>query len=75
MTPEGLPRTASAKDFERRFVLFLPVLAVVAIMSAFRMRNVVETFPNMAAIATFSNFLDMWFSEPPTRGRSTLLVK
>jgi len=69
MTPEGLPRTASAKDFERRFVLFLPVLAVVAIMSAFRMRNVVETFPNMAAIATFSNFLDMWFSEPPTRGQ------
>ena len=63
--------TALAKVFERRFLLFLPVLTVVAMMLAFRMGYVVETFPNMAANANFSNILDIWFSEPLTRGHST----
>src|SRR6188768_116881 len=67
MIPDGLPRTACAKALERRFDPFLPPLTFVTIVTAFRMRNVLQTFPTKAEEAIL---LDIWFSEPLTRGQA-----
>ena len=56
MLVDGLPITAAANAFVRRFVLFFPVLTFVIIVTAFLERNVLQTFPKKAAGAVLLIF-------------------
>ena len=56
MLVDGLPITAAANAFVRRFVLFFEVLTSVIIVTAFLERNVLQTFSKKAAGAVLLIF-------------------